>query len=256
MLKRTLAVLVAVLAFTGPLHAEVTRGHLSKVEEGSVTIRTLVVRFDEVKGKNIGEFEEMKFKLGKDVQIVRRLGKGMEDAKMTLDELKAAMKAAKRVTVRITHEGENCSVITVLPPGLGGGEVEQGEKKGDQVGSAPDQATLAEVRKLQEKRRDVLRDALAVHQKLFQTGHGTLDGIVGTSKRLLAAELDLATTDGERIAVHERHVEQARLWFALAKARQEAGRGTAVEALEAQAAVLEAEIGLLKAGGKRKKAEQ
>jgi hypothetical protein len=55
MLIRTVAVLVAVLAFTGPLHAEVTRGHLSKIEEDSITIRTLVVRFDKDKGKSIAE---------------------------------------------------------------------------------------------------------------------------------------------------------------------------------------------------------
>jgi outer membrane protein TolC len=124
------------------------------------------------------------------------------------------------------------------------------------AGPALDKTTLAEVHKLQEKRRDVLRDTLAVREKLYQTGRSTLDGIVKTSKQLLAAELELATTGGERIAAHQRHFEKARLWFELAKARHEAGRGEPGEVLDAQAVLLAAEIGLLKAGGKRKHVEK
>jgi hypothetical protein len=68
---------------------------------------------------------------------------------------------------------------------------------------APDKATQAEVRKLQEKRRDLLRDALEGREKLYQKGRAELDGVI-----------------------------------------------------EAKALALEAEIGLLKAGGKAKKAEK
>jgi hypothetical protein len=120
-------------------------------------------------------------------------------------------------------------------------------------GPALDKATLAEVRKLQEKRRDLLREALAAHETQFRSGRGTLDGIVKRSKDLLAAELDVATTDSERIAAHQRHFEKASMWFEVVKARREAARATGADALEAQAVLLEAEIGLLKAGGKPKK---
>jgi hypothetical protein len=120
------------------------------------------------------------------------------------------------------------------------------------AGPALDKATQAKVQRLQEQRRDVLRAALAGREKLFQTGQTTLEAVVNASNQLLNAELEMAPTDGARIAAHQRHFEKARMWHELTKVRQAAGRGTAVEALEAQAVVLAAEIGLLKAGGKLK----
>jgi hypothetical protein len=42
----------------------------------------------------------------------------------------------------------------------------------------------------------------------------------------------------------------------IAKAKHESGRGTTASVLDAQAFSLEAQIGLLKAGGKLKKAEK
>src|SRR5262245_58883812 len=42
-----------------------------------------------------------------------------DDVKLTIAELKTAMKVT-RVSVRVTHEGENGSVIKVLPAGVGG----------------------------------------------------------------------------------------------------------------------------------------
>jgi outer membrane protein TolC len=88
------------------------------------------------------------------------------------------------------------------------------------------------------------------------SGDAELDGVVEASKRLLAAELELAATGAERIAAYERHLKMAQLLVAVAKARQESGRGTAADVLDAQASSLEAQIGLLKAGGKVNKAEK
>ncbi len=124
------------------------------------------------------------------------------------------------------------------------------------AGPVLDKATLAEVRKLQEKRRDLLREALEVRKKLYQAARAPLGEVIETSKRLLTAELELAATGAERIALRERHLEKAQALVELAKARQAAARGTHVEVLDAQEYCLEAEIGLLKAGGKVKKAKQ
>jgi hypothetical protein len=122
--------------------------------------------------------------------------------------------------------------------------------------AALDKETAAEVRKLQEKRREVLRQALEVRMKLYQSARAELDGVIETAKRLLAAEVDLAATGAERIAAHERHLKLAQMLVAVAKARHESSRGTAADVLDAQASSLEAQIGLLKAGGKVKKAEK
>jgi hypothetical protein len=116
-----------------------------------------------------------------------------------------------------------------------------------------DKATLAEVRKLQEKRRDLLREALEGRQKLYQAARSEMRDVVETSRRLLKAELDLAETDAERIAAHEKQLEMAQALIEVAKARKAAARGTHADILDAEALSLELQIGLLKAGGKLKK---
>src|SRR4051812_25667624 len=70
-----------------------------------------------------------------------------------------------------------------------------------------DKETAEQVRKLQAQRRDLLRQALDVRMKLYQSARAELDGVTETSKRLLAAEVDLAATGGERVAAHERHLK-------------------------------------------------
>jgi hypothetical protein len=119
-----------------------------------------------------------------------------------------------------------------------------------------DKVTHAEVRKLQEKRRDVLRQALDVRTRLYQSARAELGGVIETSKRLLTLELDLAATDAERIAAHERYLEKARAYVELAKAKHESGQGNLADVLDAREACLAAEVGLLRAGGKPKKVKE
>jgi outer membrane protein TolC len=92
--------------------------------------------------------------------------------------------------------------------------------------------------------------------KLYQSARAELDGVIETSKRLLATEVDLAATSAERIAAHEKHLKTAQALVEIAKERLERSRGTHIGVLDAQDACLEAQIGLLKAGGKVKKAEK
>jgi hypothetical protein len=125
--------------------------------------------------------------------------------------------------------------------------------RADEPPKALDKATLAEVRKLQEERRKLLTEALAVREKLYQGGRAELDGALETSKRLLAVESDLAATRAEIIAAHERHLKTALALVEVAKAKHESGRGTHASVLDAKGSALEAQIGLLKAGGKKKR---
>ena len=133
-----------------------------------------------------------------------------------------------------------------------------GMAEGQQPASGPvlDKATAAEVRKLQEQRRDLLRQALEVRVRLYQAARAELGGVIETSERLLAAEVDLAATNAERIGAHERHLKMARTLVEVAKARHDSGRGHAADLYDAQASSLQAQIGLLKAGGRPKNAEQ
>src|SRR4051812_44441542 len=105
---------------------------------------------------------------------------------------------------------------------------------------ALDKGPQAGGRKLQGKRRAILGAALESREKLYQSGRAELDGVIETSKRLMAAEVDLAATGAERIAAHERQYEKAQALIEIAKARHQAARGTEIGVLDARAFSLEA----------------
>jgi hypothetical protein len=118
MLRRSLAGLFVVLAIGGMVLAEETRGIATKVEDGSITIQTF--------GTKKGEKGEAKtFKVSKEVKVVR-LVKDKDDVKLTLDELKTAMKVTN-VFVTITHDGDTGTEIKV--GGFGGGRPGKDKKK-------------------------------------------------------------------------------------------------------------------------------
>jgi hypothetical protein len=122
MLLRNVAMLVGALTVSGLLLADEFRGNVTKVENGSITVKSGFGGFG--KGKKT-EAEEKTFKIGKDVKITRAAGKDKEEVKLTLDELKTAVKVTN-VFVTVTHEGDNVSAITV-----GGGFGGIGKKKKD-----------------------------------------------------------------------------------------------------------------------------
>ena len=113
MLKRTMFALVMLLTSTGSLLAEEIRGSITKIEDDAFTIRTIVV------DKGIGTVQQKTFKMGKDMKIIRVKVRGSEEMKLSLADLKMALKAGK-VSVKITHDGGTCSLIKVIPAGLGG----------------------------------------------------------------------------------------------------------------------------------------
>jgi hypothetical protein len=119
MLYRSVGVLVVVLMVGGLVLADETRGIITKLDDGSITVRT---------GGGFGnkktESEEKTFKIAKDVKIIRQAGKDKEEVKLTFDELKTAIKVTN-VFVTVTHEGGNGSEIKV--GGFGG----FGKKKKD-----------------------------------------------------------------------------------------------------------------------------
>jgi hypothetical protein len=121
MLRRSLAGLFVVLAIGGMVLAEETRGIATKVEDGSITIQTF--------GTKKGEKGEAKtFKVSKEVKVVR-LVKDKDDVKLTLDELKTAMKVTN-VFVTITHDGDTGTEIKV-GGGFGGRPGKDKKKEAD-----------------------------------------------------------------------------------------------------------------------------
>jgi outer membrane protein TolC len=121
------------------------------------------------------------------------------------------------------------------------------------AGPALDKATQAQVRKLLEERRDALRKVIEARQKEFEVGRGSLDGLLRTARKLLQAELELATTPAQRIAAHQAHYDIAKKVEEMNATRYDAGRLSFADYQESRAARLAAEIALLRAGGKPKK---
>src|SRR4051794_40264144 len=100
---RSVAGLVGALMITGLLAADEFRGAITKIEDGSITVKSGGFGGFGGKGKKT-EAEEKTFKVGKDVKISRTFGKDKEkdDVKLTLDELKTAVKVTN-VTVTVTY---------------------------------------------------------------------------------------------------------------------------------------------------------
>ena len=122
---RSVGGLFAMLTLGGLLLAEETRGTITKVESGSITIRT---------GGGFGgkkeERMEKTFKVSSDVKVIRTVGKDKEEVKLTLDELKTAVKVTN-VVVTVVHEGDNGSEIKVGGFGGFGGFGGKKKKKDD-----------------------------------------------------------------------------------------------------------------------------
>jgi hypothetical protein len=112
------------------------------------------------------------------------------------------------------------------------------------------------IKKLQKERRDLLKKALDLQMRRIENGTGSIRGAVPTSKELLRAELDVATTAKERLAAHEAHLELTKRAEKMAVKAHDAGGLTMFELTLVQADRREAEIGWLKAGGQDKKAKK
>ncbi|MFO0967319.1 MAG: hypothetical protein U0793_17305 [Gemmataceae bacterium] len=119
MFYRGVGGLFALLTLGGLLLAEETRGTITKIESGAITIRT-------GGGFGFGKKDEKKepmektFKVSADVKITRTVGKDKDEVKLTLDELKTAVKVTN-VFVTVVHEGDNGSEIKVGGRGFGTG---------------------------------------------------------------------------------------------------------------------------------------
>jgi hypothetical protein len=120
-------------------------------------------------------------------------------------------------------------------------------------GPVLDKETQAKVRELLVKRRDALKKEVKARTQEFEAGRGTLDILLGASKRLLKAELELADKQAQRVAAHKAHLDAIKKIAALTEAGYDAGRVKEADHQQAVAARLGAEIGWLRAGGKEKK---
>ncbi len=105
---------------------------------------------------------------------------------------------------------------------------------------------LTEMKALQKDRRDTLAELAKAGEQRFRNGQATLASAMQTCQRQFDAALEFASTKEERVASYESLVENLRQLEKDAEAIHEAKAGSVDDVLEAKAARLKAEIGLLK----------
>jgi hypothetical protein len=110
--------------------------------------------------------------------------------------------------------------------------------------STADEAGPSQLLFLRKERRETLRKLVDAAESKYNSGKATLDVVLRASDLLLEAEMDLARTRAERIAVHEKLVANLRQVEKATQLRCDAGTAPIEESLEAKAARLKAEIRL------------
>jgi hypothetical protein len=128
MLRRSLLGLGLFFLVCGMCMGEEFRGNITKIEDDTITVTPGFGGFGFGKKKGDGEkkAEPKTFKISKDIKVIRVAGKDKEEIKLTLEELKTALKVSGQVFVTVVHEGDAGSEIKVGFGGLG-----KGKKKDD-----------------------------------------------------------------------------------------------------------------------------
>ncbi|HEY1599133.1 MAG TPA: hypothetical protein VGG64_05995 [Pirellulales bacterium] len=109
---------------------------------------------------------------------------------------------------------------------------------------APQQATVKE---LEQKRLALLEQVCTSVNKHFENGRTEYVEVLVAQHELLAARLEYAETQQDRIKVCDQAIENARLIVEQSEQRRMSAKGTAIEVLRAQEFLLQAQIARAKA---------
>jgi hypothetical protein len=102
-----------------------------------------------------------------------------------------------------------------------------------------------DVDRLAQQLLEVARMRLEAQRAYYLDGRITLDRYLDASKQLEVAELRVARTDADRLAVRNRHVDRTKEIEIRESAEREAGRATDADVSEAHERRLEAELGVM-----------
>lgn len=189
----------------------------------------------------------------------------LEVSRQLLDaELELTSKQAERLALHERHLKlvEKCAEIDEarfkagsLPladyaPGRAGHLMDRIRHLREKAGDKPTPEDTAGIRKLLAERRDTLRAEVKARQEEFEAIKGITEHLLDASQLLLQAELELAQQAEERLTAHLAHHKRTRACEQLEAIRYNAGRRALSEVLLCRAARLDAEIGLVRAGGK------
>jgi hypothetical protein len=139
---------------------------------------------------------------------------------------------------------------------VGGGPAAAQEPKPTAPGKVvADEGEPAKVKALLKERLEVLREMEKALKNSYESfGTVPLERVLQASRKVIQAELELAETAAERVALREKAVAIAKEIEKILKTRHDAGTVPIYEYLEAKAARLEAEIALERERAKLKEA--
>ena len=104
--------------------------------------------------------------------------------------------------------------------------------------------TSAEIEALLKERRNTLQQLVESIEALYRSGVAPLDYLLRATDELLAAQLELAKSKEERIAIYRERLKNARRLENRSETIHKEGRASVTEYLRAKAARLKAEIEL------------
>jgi outer membrane protein TolC len=114
---------------------------------------------------------------------------------------------------------------------------------------APDKPIDSQIAKLHAERIETLQQVVRELETMHRDGHGDKLRIHAARSDLIEAQLELATTKAERLALLREHLELAKFGEEFAEAQYRAGLRSHVECLQAKATRLQREIAVVRETG-------
>ncbi|HLW64720.1 MAG TPA: hypothetical protein VKS79_05320 [Gemmataceae bacterium] len=105
----------------------------------------------------------------------------------------------------------------------------------------------SKIKQLQKERLAILKDVARLAKERIRVGQGTVEELRDAERMLLDAELELCSTDKERVEVLERHLSQAQEIEQMMDKMAKAGIVRTSSSLLAKADRLQVEIALARA---------
>ena len=110
----------------------------------------------------------------------------------------------------------------------------------------PRNAEETSITELLQKRRAILSQLVTVATEAYRRGEVSIASVFQAHQDLLRADLELATSDNERIKLLEKSVELLDEFQKIAEAKYKAGQASQVDVLKSQAETLRVKIDLLR----------
>jgi outer membrane protein TolC len=112
--------------------------------------------------------------------------------------------------------------------------------------SEKDKDKVGEIKTLLKERRDTLQKVVGIYVEQYREGRTNFYTVAHAECEAFRAALEVDESPEARLAMLKQHLESAKAFLQYAEEGTKAGRGSQLDALNAKAIVLEAQIELLR----------